>query len=125
VLKPASSGPALIVCSTCRGPDGATGGGAALLKALLRLGRALETEVAVETMACLWSCGAGASVQLRAPGKIGYVMGGFAAADASDILAFATAYAATEDGDVPFDQWPKGVLGHFIARIPPPGMLIA
>ncbi|MGI4879666.1 MAG: DUF1636 family protein [Janthinobacterium lividum] len=117
---PASPGPSLIVCSTCRGPDGATGGGAALLKAL----RGLHSTVAVETMACLWSCGAGASVQLRAPGKIGYVMGGFAAADAADILAFADAYAASADGEVAFDRWPKGVLGHFIARIPPPGMLI-
>ena len=120
-MKPASPGPSLIVCSTCRDPGGATGGGAALLKAL----RALETTIAVDKMACLWSCGAGASVQLRAPGKIGYVMGGFAAADARDILAFAAAYAATADGEVPFDLWPKGVLGHFIARIPPPGMLIA
>ncbi|QYE36633.1 DUF1636 domain-containing protein [Polymorphobacter sp. PAMC 29334] len=124
MLKPASSGPALIVCSTCRGPDGATGGGAALLKALRELGRDLDGTVAVDRMACLWSCGAGASVQLRAPGKIGYVMGGFAAADAPDILAFAAAYAATADGEVPFNLWPKGVLGHFIARIPPPGLLI-
>lgn len=128
MLKPAAPGPSLIVCSTCRGPDGAVGGGAALLKALRAAGRRVDrgpdSAVAVETMACLWSCGAGASVQLRAPGKIGYVMGGFAAADAPDLLTFAEAYAASADGDVPFDRWPKGVLGHFIARIPPPGMLI-
>nr|WP_295664183.1 DUF1636 domain-containing protein [Polymorphobacter sp.] len=125
MLKPASPGPSLIVCSTCRGPDGAVGGGAALLKALREADRGSDSAVAVEKMACLWSCGAGASVQLRAPGKIGYVMGGFAAGDASDILAFAEAYAGSADGEVPFDQWPKGVLGHFIARVPPPGMLIA
>jgi predicted metal-binding protein len=113
-------GPALIVCSTCRGPDGATGGGAALLATL----HAAKGEVAVEAMACLWTCASGASVQLRAPAKIGYVMGGFAAADAPALLAFAAAYTASADGEVPYDQWPKGVLGHFIARTPPPGMLV-
>lgn len=121
MLVSTPDGPALIVCSTCRGPDGAAGGGAALLSALRGSGRG---DIAVEPIACLWSCGAGASVQLRGPGRIGYVMGGFTAADAPDLLAFAAAYAATADGEVPFDRWPKGVLGHFIARTPPPGMAI-
>ncbi len=120
MLAPGHDGPALIVCSTCRGADGAAGGGAALLAALRRL----DGDVAVEPVACLWSCGSGASVQLRAPGKIGYVMGGFTAADAPDLRAFADAYAASADGEVAFARWPKGVLGHFIARTPPPGMAI-
>ena len=121
MLVPGHDGPSLIVCSTCRGPDGVAGGGAALLTAL----RDAVSPVAVEAMACLWSCGAGASVQLRAPARIGYVMGGFAASDAPALIAFAAAYAASADGEVPYDQWPRGILGHFIARIPPPGMTIA
>ncbi len=115
-----SDAPELIVCSTCRGPDGASGGGAALAAALRRT----RGEVAVVDVPCLWSCGAGASVQLRAPGKIGYVMGRFAASDAPDLLAFADAYAASADGEVAYALWPKGVLGHFIARTPPAGMAI-
>lgn len=123
MLVPDHNAASLIVCDTCRGPSGAAGGGAALIAALDTVRGA--DDVAVETMACLWSCGQGASVQLRAPGKIGYVMGGFVAGDAGDILVFARAYAASDDGEVPFDQWPAGVLGHFIARVPPPGMIIA
>lgn len=120
MLTPAAPGTALIVCSTCRGPDGRDGGGAALLAAL----RTGGGNVAVEAMACLWSCGSGASVQLRAPGKVAYVMGRLAAADAPALLAFAAAYADSADGEVPFERWPAGILGHFIARVPPPGMLV-
>lgn len=121
MLVPDHNCASLIVCTTCRAPAGAAGGGAALLAALLAA--AAPGDVAVEAMACLWSCGQGASVQLRAPGKIGYVMGRFDAGAASDLLAFARAYAASADGEVAFAAWPPGVLGHFIARVPPPGMM--
>lgn len=109
----------LIVCTTCRGPGGVAGTGAALAAALTSL--AAGSGIAVTPAACLWSCGQGASAQLRGAGRTGYVMGGFVAADAAALLAFAAAYAATADGEVPFDRWPAGVLGHFIARTPPPG----
>ena len=121
MLVPGHNGASLVVCATCRAPSGAAGGGAALLAALRAA--AGTGDVAVETMACLWTCGQGASVQLRAPGKIGYVMGGFDASAAGDLLAFARVYAASADGEVAFAAWPPGVLGHFIARVPPPGML--
>lgn len=83
--------------------------------------------IAVETMACFWSCAAGISVHLRAPGKIGYVLGRFGPDPdaARALLDFALAYDATSDGEVRFDRWPAGVLGHFIARVPPAGMLTA
>ncbi len=124
MLLPGPDGTALVVCTTCRGPGG-DGDGGRLATELARLaGEPAYAGIAVAPLACLWSCGAGVSVQLRAPAKIGYVMGGFAAADARDLLAFALAYAASVDGEVPFDDWPAGVLGHFIARTPPPGMTI-
>lgn len=122
MIVPGPDGPALIVCTTCRGPGRVDGGGAALAAALAALP---GTGVAIAPMACLWSCERGASVQLRAPGKIGYVMGGFAPADAPDLLAFAQAYAASADGEVPYREWPKGVLGRFLARTPPAGGLVA
>lgn len=128
MLTPAPDGPTLVVCTTCRGPDRAPGAGAALAAALAALtaeSRAGGSDIAVAPVACLWSCDRGTSVQLRGAGRIGYVMGGFGAADAAAVLAFARAWAATTDGEVPYADWPAGVLGHFIARTPPAGMTIA
>lgn len=127
MLVPASNRTSLVVCGTCRGPGGAAGGGEALLAALRTVAaEPAYAPVAVETMACLWSCAAGASVQLRGPGKIGYVLGHFAGDDAARaLLDFALAHHASADGEVAFDRWPAGVMGHFIARVPPPGTLIA
>lgn len=125
MLVPATNATSVLVCSTCRGPDRASGGGAALAAALATLATDPGyAGVAVEPMACLWSCGSGASAQVRHPAKIGYVMGGFAASDARALLDFALAHAASADGEVPYDRWPKGVLGHFLARTPPPGMTV-
>ena len=126
MLLSGPDGTALIVCTTCRGSDRGQGDGERLAAELARLAAEPRyAAVSVAPLACLWSCGAGVAVQLRAPSKIGYVMGGFVAADARDLLDFALAHAATDDGEVPFDQWPAGVLGHFIARTPPTGMVIA
>jgi predicted metal-binding protein len=112
----------IIVCTTCRGPGGVAGTGAAFAAGLAALAAdPAYGRVAVTPAACLWSCGQGASAQLRAATKTGYVMGGFVAADAAALLDFARAYAASADGEVPYDRWPAGVLGHFIARTPPPG----
>ena len=114
----------LFVCTTCRGPDRGEGTGAALAAQVAALA-AGKAGITVLPVACLWSCGAGASAQLRAPAKTGYVMGGFAAADAGALIEFAAAYAASADGEVPFAEWPAGILGHFIARTPPPGSTFA
>ena len=116
------AGTELIVCTTCRGPGRVSGVGAALAGAVAAGAAApAYAAIAVTPVACLWSCAQGASAQLRAAGKTGYVMGGFVAGDAAALLGFAAAYAATADGTVPYDRWPSGILGHFIARTPPPG----
>ncbi len=112
----------IVVCTTCRGPGRVDGVGAALAAALVI--SAAGSEIAILPVACLWSCERGASAQLRHPDKIGYVMGGFATSDAGALVDFARAYAASDDGAIPYNTWPDGILGHFIARTPPPeGML--
>ena len=40
-------------------------------------------------------------------------------------MEYAVAYAASEEGVVPYRQWPEGVKGHFIVRVPPAGKLVA
>ncbi|MBB4087019.1 MULTISPECIES: DUF1636 domain-containing protein [Sphingomonas] len=133
-LKPAAPGPSLVVCDTCRFSADAREdehgqrGGARLAEAL-RVVQALDPRyaaVTVETMPCLFACTEHCTVHLRAAAKVGYVLGRFAPdADAARaLLDYATAYADSEHGRVPFKQWPEGVKGHFIVRTPPEGMLV-
>jgi len=135
LLQPAAEGPSLIVCNTCRWSDEAredasgVRGGARLAEALraAKAGdRRLET-LTVEEMPCLFNCSQHCSIHLRAPGKIGYVLGRFAptAEAAEAILDYAAAWLASAEGVVPYRQWPEGVKGHFIVRTPPAGQIVA
>lgn len=124
-------GPAVVACSTCRhsskANDDAAGvrGGARMVEAL----RAVKesdpryASIAVQEMSCLFACSDHCTAHLRAPDKIGYVMGRFAPSEvtARAILDYAVLYAASEHGQVPYSQWPEGIKGHFITRTPPPG----
>ncbi|WP_286773256.1 DUF1636 domain-containing protein, partial [Sphingomonas sp. 66-10] len=103
--------------------------GAALVAALRRVqgGDAAYAGVAVQEMPCLFACRESCAVHLRAPGKVGYVLGRFDPTDeaARAILDYARAYAASEWGQVPYRDWPEGVKGHFITRTPPEGYVVA
>ena len=116
MLKPVASGPSVVVCNTCRDGD--------LLAEAMR--EQQVSGIAIQDMPCLFACGQSCAVHIRAPGRIGYVLGGFVpGADAARaILGYAAAHAASPDGDVPYDQWPEGVKGHFITRTPPDGFVI-
>ena len=133
-LIPVADGPAVVVCSTCRfsaeerdDPAGRRGG--ALLADALHAAKAADpafADVAVQAMPCLFACTEFCTVHLRGPGKVGYVMGRFAAdAEAARaILEYAAHFAASDTGQVPFKQWPAGVKGHFITRTPPQGFVV-
>ncbi len=133
-LTPVDNAPAVVVCSTCRfGKDerddaeGRRGG--ALLTDALHAAKAADpafADVAIQAMPCLFACTEYCTVHLRAPGKVGYVMGRFTPdADAAHaILDYAAKYAVSETGQVPFKQWPAGVKGHFITRTPPEGYIV-
>lgn len=133
MLQPAETGAAVVVCSTCRfsaqsreDENGQRGG--ALLAEALRAVQAEERDlagVAVQEMPCLFSCQRHCSVHIRAPGKVGYVLGDFAPdrEAAHAILTYAARHAASEEGVVRYAEWPQGVKGHFIVRVPPEGQL--
>ena len=134
-LKPAAPGPSLVVCDTCRFSADAREdehgqrGGARLAEAL-RVVQALDPRyaaVTVETMPCLFACTEFCTVHLRGPGKVGYIMGRFTPGEAAAraILDYAARYADSAAGQVPYRDWPEGVKGHFIARTPPAGALVA
>ncbi|VXC48448.1 DUF1636 domain-containing protein [Sphingomonas sp. 8AM] len=134
-LIPVADGPAVVACNSCRhsanARDGADGqrGGAALAAALrtVQARDPLLADIAVQDMPCLFACDRHCTIHLRAPGKIGYVLGGFTpdepAADA--IMTFMRHYVESATGQVPYSLWPDGVKGHFIVRVPPAGQVVA
>ncbi len=115
----------IVVCNTCRFSESAREdaegrrGGALLVQELKRL----AGDVVVEEIACLFGCSRHCTVHLRAPGKMGYVLGDFRprSSDAEAILAFFRLYRESAFGVVPYAQWPEGVKGHFLVRFPPQG----
>jgi len=133
MLTRVDGGPAVVVCDTCRHSAGqrsdAAGmtGGARLAEVLrgLRDADARYAAIAIQPMPCLFACQDHCTVHLRAPGKVGYVLGRFTpdAAAARAILDYALAYAESVHGRVAYADWPDGVKGHFIVRIPPAGFV--
>ena len=133
MLTRVDPGPAVVVCNTCRhsreAQVDATGvrGGARLVEALhvVKAADPRYAGIAVQQMACLFACADHCTIHLRAPDKVGYVLGRFQGDEASAraILDYAVHYAASEHGRVPFSLWPEGVKGHFITRTPPAGFV--
>jgi len=115
----------IIVCDTCRwtveekvGPDGRTGGEvlAGLIERLADESAALD----VRRQSCLMGCERHCNAVIAAPGKLTYVLGRFEPEQeaAEAVVDYARLHAESETGQVPFRQWPWGVKGHFVARIP-------
>lgn len=133
-IVPVPDGASVVICNTCRlsadeREDAAGRRGGALLVDALHAAKGTDPDyagVAVQEMPCLFACTEFCTIHLRAPGKVGYVLGRFApdAEAARAILDYAALYATSETGQVPFKQWPAGVKGHFITRTPPAGGLV-
>jgi predicted metal-binding protein len=133
MLQPVEPGAAVVVCSTCRisaevreDEDGQRGG--TLLAQAMRELQAREPElasIAVQEMPCLFACKRHCVIHVRAPGKVGYVLGDFSPdrEAARAILTYAVRHAASDEGVVRYAEWPDGVKGHFIVRTPPEGYL--
>ncbi|MDQ0249182.1 putative metal-binding protein [Sphingomonas kyeonggiensis] len=133
MLTRVEDGPAIVACNTCRHSlaardDGEGMRGGARLVAALRAVQAsdpLYAGIAVQEMPCLFACTDFCTLHLRAPDKVGYVLGRFTPDEdsARAILDYAVHYAASEHGRVPYSAWPEGIKGHFITRTPPPGFV--
>ncbi|MBP2310222.1 DUF1636 domain-containing protein [Azospirillum melinis] len=124
----------VIVCETCRqpGPGAAADLGAdpqpgwtgAMFAALLEgvLASTGAENVRVGTMRCLMSCRRPCVVHIRSSGRMGYVLGDLpperSAVEA--LVGYLLAYGATDDGIVAYRDWPDGVKGRFVARVPAP-----
>ena len=110
----------LYVCKTCKAgqavEDDAQRPGALLYAALEDLGAPVG--VRIVGVECLSACKTGSAVALSAPGKWTYVYGHMTPEHAGDILAGAAAYAATEDGLVPWRERPVIFRKQSVARVP-------
>ena len=117
----------LFICDTCRyRPDarecGGKTGGVIFAEQVQRCAEELRiTDLALSRTSCLMACARHCTVHLRAPAKIGYVIGDFepSAASAAVLLDYVRKYQQSETGQVPYKLWPPGIKGHFIARMPP------
>ena len=116
MLCAVSPGPQVVVCNTCRR-------GGALLARMLR--QEASAGIAVEEMPCLFACDRACTVYIRAPGRMAYVLGDFAPTveAAQAILRYARLHADSAEGEVDYREWPDGVKGHFITRMPPDGFV--
>jgi predicted metal-binding protein len=121
----------IFVCDTCRysaehrtGPGEKTGG-EMLAERIEQLASAAPG-IEVRRQSCLMGCEGFCNTAVTAPGKLTYVLGRFAPTDASAeaVVDYARLHAASATGQVPFRQWPPGVKGHFVARIPAVGPAI-
>lgn len=78
-------------------------------------------ELTIRSRSCLMGCDFACNVTLQSAGKISYVIGTFEPTEeaAEAILDYASKYATSETGQVPYKTWPQGVKGHFRARVYP------
>ncbi|MBK0397830.1 DUF1636 domain-containing protein [Limibaculum sp. M0105] len=115
----------IVVCDTCRysveektAPCGMTGG--EILAAEVERLAAGREGIEVRRTSCLMGCERHCNTAVMADGKITYVLGKFApdAEAAGAVVDYAGLHRDSATGQVPFKQWPQGVKGHFIARLP-------
>jgi predicted metal-binding protein len=119
----------LFICDTCRSRDGTperegSSGGVIFAEHIRRRIAELRiTDLQLLATSCLMACTRHCTAHLRAPGKIGYVIGDFEpTSDSADVLLdYVQKYQHSATGQVPYKTWPSGIKGHFIARMPPDG----
>jgi predicted metal-binding protein len=118
-------GVTILVCTSCRAPaepdDAATApAGHRLLAAVKEAAGNSAAATHIVGHECLWACRQGCTVLFRATDRTGYLAGRFVpgAQTARAIVDWAAAMARSVDGTVPWPEWPEGMKGHFLARLP-------
>jgi len=118
----------LYVCATCRytradecEPNGKTGGELLADELRLQLDDHARDGIELRRFDCLMACSRHCVVHLRAPGKIGYVIGDLppTTEGARALLFYTRKYQQSSDGLVPYVDWPDAIKEHVIARVPP------
>jgi predicted metal-binding protein len=115
----------IVACETCGGKTlldaaGRTRGEQLIAELRAAHARAVELPVEVSSVRCLWACTRSCAVAVRSPTRVGYVIASLEPTQvtATALLDYAALYAASEDGAVPYRQWPPALKGHFLCRFP-------
>ena len=111
----------LIICDTCKREGHEPVDGKTCGEQLAELIESKNPEIEIERHSCLMGCERACNIALQEDGKISYVLGRFEPnlADADGIIQYALMYQNSDNGRVPYKEWPQPVKGHFVARIPP------
>ncbi len=77
--------------------------------------------VKTRRVSCMMGCARACNVAVQGPGKLAYVLGTFepTAENAKAIVQYAALHQGSENGQVPYRQWPQAVKGHFTTRMAP------
>jgi predicted metal-binding protein len=115
----------ITICDTCKRTGWEETGmqktdGEALAE-MVEVAAAGTDDVKTRRVSCTMGCDRACNVTVQASGKINYSLGTFEATtdDAVAIVEYAAKHAASENGQVPYREWPQGVKGHFVSRHQP------
>src|SRR4051812_9027595 len=112
----------IVACETCGGKTqldaaGRTRGERLITQLYTQLraaqARAAELPVDVSSVRCLWACTRSCAVAVRSPTRVGYVIASLEPTEesAAALLDYAALYAASDNGAVPYKQWPPALKG--------------
>ena len=117
--SPTSSGVTVVVCHSCRGPDGSDEFPRPGSRLADNTRRAADGgDVRVRSVGCLGNCKRGMSAAILRDGAWSYVFGWLGEQSGEDLIAGATLLAGSQDGFMPFRARPESLKRGLIARIP-------
>jgi predicted metal-binding protein len=122
--SPESPGVTVVVCHSCRGPDGSDDyprPGSRLADDARRA--ADGADVRVRSVGCLGNCKRGMSAAILSEGSWSYIFGWLNEQSGEDLVAGAALLAESQDGFMPFRARPESLKRGLIARIPTLGHL--
>jgi predicted metal-binding protein len=115
----------ITICDTCKRTGWEETGmqktdGEALAE-MVEVAAAGADGVKTRRVSCTMGCDRACNITVQASDKINYSLGTFEATtdDAVAIVEYAAKHAASENGQVPYREWPQGVKGHFVSRHQP------
>ncbi|MBO6716940.1 MAG: DUF1636 family protein [Rhizobiaceae bacterium] len=109
----------VVVCHSCRGPEGSDDyprPGSRLADDTRRA--AQGSQIHVRSVGCLGNCKRGMSAAMLRDGTWSYVFGWLTEESGDDLIAGAELLASSEDGFMPFRARPESLKRGLIARIP-------
>lgn len=112
-------GVTVVVCHSCRGPDGPDDHprpGSRLADDTRRAAAGLG--VNVRSVGCLGNCKRGLSAAILREGSWSYVFGWLTEQSGDDLVSGAALLASSQDGFMPFRARPESLKRGLIARIP-------